>query len=66
MATPLLRRHGIFMADIKDIKKILSPSKQPDKQFYLDLLDTDKQRAYEEEHLKAVLQIGRASCRERV
>lgn len=55
MATPLLRRHGIFMADIKDIKKILSPSKQPDKQFYLDLLDTDKQRAYEEEHLKAVL-----------
>ena len=43
------------MADIKSIKKILSPSKQPDKQFYLDLLDGDKQRAYEEEHLSAVL-----------
>ncbi len=43
------------MADIKEIKKILSPSKQPDKAFYLDLLDEDKQRAYEEEHLSAVL-----------
>lgn len=43
------------MADIKTIKNLLSPSKQPDKQFYLDLLDNQTQRAYEEEHLKAVL-----------
>lgn len=43
------------MADIKEIKKILSPSKKPDKNFYLDLLDVKKQRAYEEEHLNAVL-----------
>ena len=43
------------MADIRELKKILSPSKQPDKQFYLDLLDGEKQRAYEEEHLGAVL-----------
>ncbi len=45
----------INMADIKEIRKILSPSKQPDKQFYLDLLDEDKQRLYEEGHLNAVL-----------
>ena len=43
------------MADIRDIKKILSPAKQPDRQFYLDLLDADKQRQAEEEHLGAVL-----------
>ena len=43
------------MADIRDIKKILSPAKQPDKQFYLDLLGADKQRQAEEEHLGAVL-----------
>lgn len=43
------------MADLKEIRRILSPSKQPDKQFYLDLLDPDKQRACEEEHLSAVL-----------
>ncbi len=48
------------MADIKDVKKILSPSKQPDKAFCLDLLDEDKQRAYEEEHLSAVLKMLKA------
>ncbi len=44
-----------FMADIKEIAKILSPSKQPDKNFYLDLLDENKQKLCEEEHLSAVL-----------
>ena len=48
------------MADIKDVKKILSPSKQPDKAFCLDLLDEDKQRVYEEEHLSAVLKMLKA------
>lgn len=43
------------MADINELKKILSPSRQPDKAFYLDLLDEDRQRAAEEEHLGAVL-----------
>ena len=35
--------------------KLIDPKKQPDKQFFLDLLDTDKQTAYEEEHLRAVM-----------
>ncbi len=43
------------MADLKYIKKLISPSKQPDKNFYLDLLDEEKQTRYEEEHLSAVL-----------
>ena len=47
----------IIMADLNDIKKILSPAKQPDKAFYLNLLDDEEQRAHEERHLDAVLKM---------
>ena len=43
------------MADIKKIKKIIDPHKEPDKQFFLDLLDDEKQEAYEREHIDAVM-----------
>ena len=43
------------MADLKKIKKILDPHKEPDKQFFLDLLDNDRQVEYEREHIDAVM-----------
>ncbi len=43
------------MAEISELKKLINPHKEPDKQFYLDLLDEDKQRVWEERHLSAVL-----------
>ncbi len=36
------------MADLEQLKRILDPHKTPDKQFFLDLLDGDKQREYED------------------
>ena len=35
--------------------KILDPKKEADKEWFLSLLDDEKQRLYEESHLKAVL-----------
>lgn len=43
------------MADFNEIKNLISPHKNSDKQFCLDLLDRDRQLSYEEEHLNAVL-----------
>ncbi|MGN0814346.1 MAG: UvrD-helicase domain-containing protein [Candidatus Coproplasma sp.] len=43
------------MADFNEIKNLISPNKNPDKQFCLNLLDRDRQQSYEEEHLNAVL-----------
>ena len=43
------------MADINKIKRIIDPHKVPDKQFFLDLLDADKQTACENEHIDAVM-----------
>ena len=43
------------MADIKRIKKIIDPHKEPDKQFFLDLLDSEKQLAWECDHIDAVM-----------
>lgn len=43
------------MADWGEIKKLIDPHKQPDKQFFLELLDGDLQREYEQRHLKGVL-----------
>ena len=37
------------------LQKIIKSSKEPDKQYYLDLLDEDVQRAAEEEHIHAVM-----------
>ena len=47
------------MADLNKIKKIIDPHKEPDKQFFLDLLDGDRQTAYEEEHIAAVMSMLR-------
>lgn len=45
------------MSDYKEVKNLISPHKNPDKQFYLDLLDADKQLVCEQEHLAAVLKM---------
>lgn len=46
-----------FMTDFEKLKNSIDPHKQPDKAFFLSLLDADKQREYEEEHIKAVMQM---------
>ncbi len=43
------------MADLNEIKNLINSHKQPDKQFFLSLLDADEQRAYEENHVNAVM-----------
>lgn len=43
------------MADIGKLKNLINPKKNADKNFYLDLLDADKQKACEDEHISAVL-----------
>lgn len=48
------------MADLKQIKNLISPKKNPDKQFYLDLLDEEKQLRCEEEHVNAVMLVLKA------
>ena len=39
----------------EQLHDLIKSHKQPDKQFYLDLLDEDKQLAYEEAHVFAVM-----------
>ncbi|MCD8371901.1 MAG: AAA family ATPase [Clostridia bacterium] len=48
------------MADFKQIKKLIEPHKEPDKQFFLDLLDDEKQLSYEAEHIGGVMLMLRA------
>ncbi|MCD7729824.1 MAG: AAA family ATPase [Clostridia bacterium] len=48
------------MADYKQIKKLIEPHKEPDKQFFLDLLDDDKQLEYEAAHINGVMLMLRA------
>lgn len=48
------------MTDIEKLKNSINPHKQPDKEFFLSLLDSDCQLKYEEEHLKAVMQALKA------
>ncbi len=43
------------MPDLKMLKNLIDPHKEPDKQFFLDLLDADKQRAYEDKHISSVM-----------
>lgn len=40
---------------LEELHKLIASHKEPDKQFYLDLLDADRQRAYEELHVRAVM-----------
>lgn len=48
------------MADFKSLKNLIDPHKEPTKQFFLDLLDADKQWACEQEHVSAVMQMLKA------
>lgn len=48
------------MADFNEIKNLISSHKQPDKQFFLSLLDADEQRVYEDDHINAVMQMLKA------
>ena len=43
------------MAEIDRLKNLINPKKNADKQFYLDLLDEEKQWEWEREHISAVL-----------
>lgn len=45
------------MADFKSLKNSIDPHKEPTKQFFLDLLDADKQWSCEQEHVSAVMQM---------
>ena len=45
------------MKRLEDLKKLIDPHKIADKKFFLELLDFDFQKGYEEEHLKAVMQM---------
>lgn len=46
---------GFFMADLKTLKNLIDPHKEPDKRFFLDLLDGEKQLSLEDEHVRAVM-----------
>ena len=48
------------MADFKSLKNSIDPHKEPTKQFFLDLLDADKQWSCEQEHVSAVMQMLKA------
>lgn len=48
------------MADFKTVKNLIEPHKEPDKQFFSDLLDSEKQQAYEDEHITAVMSMLKA------
>ena len=43
------------MTEIEKILNFISPHKQTDKTFFMALLDSDRQRAYEDERIKAVM-----------
>lgn len=43
------------MTDLKKLKNLIDSHKTADKAFFLDLLDFEKQKLYEAEHLKAVM-----------
>lgn len=43
------------MRDIDELKNLINPHKEPDKQYFLDLLDGDKQKIYEDTHIEAVM-----------
>lgn len=43
------------MADFKTLKNLIDTRKPADKNFFLEMLDNDKQFTYEEEHIQAVM-----------
>lgn len=51
---------GIMDLTFTEMKNLIKSQKQPDKQFYLDLLDEEKQFAYEDMRVKAVMALLKA------
>lgn len=43
------------MSDLEKLKNSINPHKQTSREFFLGLLDADRQKAYEDEHLSAVM-----------
>ena len=43
------------MTEIEKILNFISPHKHADKTFFMELLDADRQRAYEDEHIRSVM-----------
>jgi len=48
------------MTDFQKLKNLIDPKKQPDKQFFLSLLDADEQHRYEDTHISAVMSVLKA------
>ena len=48
------------MWDLKSLRNFIDPHKNPDKQYFLDLLDGDKQREYENKRISAVMSMLKA------
>ncbi len=49
-----------LMTDFQALKNLINPKKEPTKDYFLDLLDAEKQFAYETEHVRAVMTMLRA------
>lgn len=47
------------MTDFEELKNLIDSHKQPDKEFFLDMLDEDKQLGYELRHIDAVMRMLR-------
>ena len=43
------------MTDFQALKNLINPKKEPTKDYFLDLLDADKQFSYESAHVRAVM-----------
>ena len=43
------------MTDFENLKNSINPNKQPDKQYFLGLLDGEAQREYEDGHIRNVM-----------
>ena len=48
------------MTDFTRIKNLINPQKNADKDYFLSLIDVQKQKEYENEHINAVLVMLRA------
>ena len=48
------------MTEFEKLKNLIEPHKQPDKQFFLDLLIPEKQKEYEDTHIAVVMRMLKA------
>ena len=47
------------MIDFDELKNLIDPRKNPEREYFLDLLDGDKQIEYENKHIDAVMKMLR-------